>query len=66
MAIANASAIAGYDWADRGQAPAGYVQGFALAWSTVVMKYLRKDAAAVEMAKADTLNEEYDALSWYR
>lgn len=63
--IANSSVIARYAWRDRGVAPVGYMQGFALAWSTVVRKYLGGNAAAVEMAKANTHNDDLDALSWY-
>lgn len=66
MKIAMDSRIATYHWRDRGIAPDGYIKGFALAWATVVRKFLDGDLAALEMAKADAHNEEIDALSWYR
>lgn len=65
MDIANTSAISTYHWRDRGVAPMGYTQGFALAWSTVVRKFLGGNAAAIEMAKANTHNDDVDAISWY-
>lgn len=64
--IATSSDIASYSWKDRGVAPTGYVQGFALAWSTVVKKLSDGDPVALEMAKADTDDDDLDALSWYR
>lgn len=65
-AIAEKSAIADYGWRDRGQAPIGYTKGMALAFSTVYRKLLAGDSSAGEMAKADTYNDDKDALSWYR
>ena len=64
--IADRSAIASYDWDDRGEPPAGYTQGMAVAFAYVVTKYHAGDTAALEMAKADTGNEDKDALAWYR
>jgi len=63
--IAMKSRIAGYNWPGRGRAPAGYVQGFALAFANVYRKLLVVHAPAVEMAKADTRNVDVDALAWY-
>jgi hypothetical protein len=63
--IAMASPIAEFEWIDRGQAPAGYTQGMACAFATVVRKWLAGDSAAREMAKADTGDDEVDALTWY-
>lgn len=65
MAIANASAISDYAWKDRGVAPIGYTQGFALAWAQAVRKHLEDDPVVMEMAKANTGNEEIDVLAWY-
>jgi len=64
-AIAMASPIAVYDWADRGQAPPGYTKGMAVAFATVVRKWLTGDSAAREMAQADTHDPDLDALAWY-
>jgi hypothetical protein len=65
IAIASASSIAKYSWKDRGLAPAGYIQGFALAWAQIVNKFIAGDAAVIEMAKANTHNNDKDVLSWY-
>ena len=64
--IAEKSSIASYSWRDRGQAPIGYVKGMALAFSTVLRKLMAGDSSAREMAKADTYNDDKDAISWYR
>jgi N-acetylmuramoyl-L-alanine amidase len=66
IAIAASSEIASYSWKDRGEAPPGYTKGFALAWAQVVRKWVAGDSAALEMAKADTRDDDTDALSWYR
>jgi hypothetical protein len=63
---AASSDVADLLWEDRGVAPIGYVQGMALAYATVVRKYERGDGAAYEMAKADTGNDDVDALALYR
>jgi hypothetical protein len=60
------SAIAGYQWRDRGRAPAGYVQGMAVAFAQAVRRLEAGDPVAAEMSKADTHNDDLDALSWYR
>lgn|GEM_PF-1449211 len=59
------SAIARYFWHDRGVAPRGYIKGMALVYARVYCKFKAGDAAAVEMAKADTGNIEKDALARY-
>jgi hypothetical protein len=64
-AIAITSKIASYSWRDRGQAPAGYVKGFALAWANTYRQLLMGYEPAVEMAKANTGNEK-DALYQYK
>jgi hypothetical protein len=63
--IAMESEIAGYSWKDRGKAPAGYIKGMAVAFARVYCKLKAHDPAAREMAKADTGDEDHDALAWY-
>lgn len=64
-AVAADSAIADYSWRDRGRAPPGYIQGMALAFGMTVQRLRANDPAALEMAKANTGNDDKDALSWY-
>lgn len=63
--IAVDSAIADYDWRDRGQAPPGYIMGMALAWAQLVQRFYLRDSAVREMAKPDSHDPDLDALSWY-
>lgn len=63
--IAETSGIFKYNWANRGIAPAGYIKGMALVFARVYGKLKNADAAAVEMAKADTGKPAADALSYY-
>jgi len=63
--IAAASGIFKFNWANRGIAPAGYIKGMALVFARVYGKLKNGDAAAVEMAKADTGKPATDALSFY-
>ena len=63
--IAAASAIARFSWPQRGVAPIGYIKGMALVFARVLCKLSAGDAAAVEMAKADTGNAARDALAHY-
>jgi hypothetical protein len=63
--IAANSEIASYAWQDRGQAPDGYIQGMALAFGQFYLNYVRGDTSAIEMAKANTKNQDKDALAWY-
>jgi hypothetical protein len=63
--IAANSAIARYSWTKRGVAPAGYIKGMALVYARVYCKWKDGDAAAREMAKADTGNSAVDALAQY-
>jgi hypothetical protein len=65
LGIASSSAIARYSWPDRGVAPPGYIKGMAIAWSTLLRKYLLSDPAAVEMAKPNTHDADVDVLAWY-
>ena len=64
VAIASKSVIAKYPWKSRGVAPRGYVNGLALAFSAMLVRLQRGDSSALEMAKANTGNDEKDALSW--
>jgi peptidoglycan hydrolase-like protein with peptidoglycan-binding domain len=63
--IAASSAIAGYDWEDRGQAPIGYTKGIALVFANAYRQFKVQYPPAIEMAKANTHNSDKDALSWY-
>jgi hypothetical protein len=63
--IAANSDIADYEWKDRGYAPDGYIQGMALAFGQFYLNYIRGDSSAIEMAKANTKNQDKDALAWY-
>jgi hypothetical protein len=64
--IVGKSAIAKYPWKSRGVAPLSYTNGMALAFASQLTRLRAGHSAAVEMAKADTHNDEKDALSWYR
>ena len=64
--IAAQSAIAGYKWKNRGVAPRGYIKGMALVYARVYCKLKAGDAAAVEMAKANTGVAAKDALEWFK
>jgi hypothetical protein len=63
--IAERSAIASYDWEDRGEAPPGYTNGIAVAFALVLEKWHTRDTAALEMGKANTHDDGVDALSRY-
>lgn len=65
VAVAQSSTIARYEWDDRGHAPAGYINGMAVAFAYVAKKLEAGDSSAREMAKADTHDDDTDALSWY-
>src|SRR4051794_22968007 len=63
--IAAKSRIATHDWKNRDLAPMGYTKGMALVYARVLCKLKAGDAAATDMAKANTGNKDHDALSWY-
>jgi hypothetical protein len=63
--IAAKSPIARYAWSDRGVAPAGYFKGMALVYARIYCKLKQGDAAAIEMAKANTSDADTDVLAWY-
>jgi hypothetical protein len=65
MLIASMSEIAGYAWADRGIAPPGYMQGMALSFAQSYLRLKDEDRAVVEMAKANTHDDDVDALSLF-
>jgi len=65
LQIAANSDIARYDWRDRGRAPLGYIKGMALVFARVYCNLKAGDAAAIEMAEADSGNAN-DAITWYR
>jgi len=61
--LAAASDIGRFAWADRGVAPRGYIKGMALVYAKVYCKFKAGDAAATDMAKANTGNAATDALA---
>jgi hypothetical protein len=63
--IAAQSAIIRYSWQDRGVAPGGYIKGMALVYARVYLKLKAGDAAALDMAKANTGDANHDALAYY-
>lgn len=63
--VASTSAIASYNWADRGKAPAGYMKGMAVSYAKVYYDLGAGNANAVEMAKAVSADASKDALKHY-
>jgi pimeloyl-ACP methyl ester carboxylesterase len=64
--IATISDIARFNWRGRGVAPIGYTKGMALVYARVYLKLQAGDAAAVDMAKANTGDADNDVLAYYR
>lgn len=64
-ALAAGSDVASYNWQNRGRAPAGYIKGMAVAYARAYCKLKAGDAAATEVAKADTSAPDTDAISFY-
>jgi hypothetical protein len=64
-ALADNSAIAAYQWKDRGVAPRGYIRGMAAAFGRLYCKLNANRDAASEMAMADSGDAATDALAWY-
>jgi len=64
-ALARQSAIQTYSWKGRGRAPPGFVKGVAVSFGCALRKYDAAHPAFREMAKANTHNNDKDALSWY-
>ena len=65
LQIAASSAIMKYKWKNRGVAPAGYIKGMAMAYARVYCKWKAGDEASTEMARANTDDDNRDALAWY-
>jgi hypothetical protein len=63
--LADNSAIASYQWLDRGVAPRGYLRGMAAAFGRLYCKLNQNRDAASEMAMADSGDGATDALAWY-
>ena len=63
--VASNSAIRSYDWRNRGQAPAGYIDGMAVSYAKVYYELGAGNAYAAEMAKAVTADAATDALKHY-
>jgi hypothetical protein len=63
--LASASAIASYNWRNRGEAPAGYIKGMAVSYAKIYHDLGNNDPNAVEMAKAATADASKDALKHY-
>jgi len=63
--MAGASAIAHFNWKDRGKAPQGYIKGMALAYGRVYCNFKAGDATALDMAQKNTGDQARDALAWY-
>lgn len=62
--LARRSPLMNYSWPDRGKTPPGYLPGMALVFA---MAILQQDTESIKvMSKADTHNDDIDALSWYR
>lgn len=64
-ATARGSAIAKYSWRDRGKAPIGFTIGIALCFALALKRLAAGDAAATQMAKANTGNADKDVMAWY-
>jgi Putative peptidoglycan binding domain len=63
--IARNSAVAGYAWQDRGVAPAGYINGMAVAYVVALTRLREREPMAEEMARAETGDSDNDALAWF-
>ena len=72
IAAAKASAIARYDWKDRGPASIGYTEGMAVAYASAFARLQAHDPVADRMSRAlepafldPHQHLKGDALSWY-
>jgi uncharacterized protein (TIGR02594 family) len=63
--IAKTSPIANYSWRDRGRAPYGHTIGVALSFALAYQRLNSDDAAAQQMAKANTGDANKDVFAWY-
>jgi hypothetical protein len=66
LEIVKNAKITTYDWPERGKAEIGYYRGMAFGFARAYCKLNAGDAAATEMAKADTNEPAKDALSHYK
>ncbi len=64
VSLARNSALAAYQWKDRGRAPVGYINGMAAAFARVYLKLKAGDSAALAMT-VPIGDPEQDALAWY-
>jgi hypothetical protein len=62
--LAENSAIAGYNWKDRGEAPKGWTAGLACCFALAVLLLDEGDEAIGRMARAEE-NDNEDCLHWY-
>lgn len=65
LQAAAASNLAHYAWADRGVAPAAYINGMAVSFANAYAKWKQGSSATAVMAQAATGDGSTDALSWY-
>lgn len=63
--IATASAASSYRWKDRGRAPAGYINGMAVAYAETCEALLNGDPCARAIAAAAADDSDHDVLDWY-
>ena len=63
--IAESSAIASYNWDDRGQAPRGWISGVAVCFAFAMTLLNDEDDSVARMARAEE-NDDEDCLHWYR
>jgi peptidoglycan hydrolase-like protein with peptidoglycan-binding domain len=63
--MAGGSAVARYNWLNRGRAPPGFIKGVAVSYACAVRGFHARLPAFVDLAKAKTGDGERDALTWY-
>ena len=63
--VAETSAIAQYNWRDRGRAPYGYTAGIACCYGLMLKMLETGDESVAEMAQKSRGNPDEDALTWY-
>lgn len=63
--IATQSSCARYPWANRGRAPAAYLNGMALAFAKSMCRLRAGETKAILMADKNKQNTSKDALAWY-
>lgn len=65
VGLAVDSSVARYLWHQRGRAPAGYIKGMASTFGRVYVAFKAGDSSAQLMARANTGNDDVDAISWF-